>query len=110
MEKFWNIPSEIWQWVWLFFVSFIGGIVGFFTKISPKLKDRPFKEKFRALCLGILNSMFIAYISYEFFISIIDRQGLAVALSGMAAFTGTDMLIILQNKLIDLIKRRFDNI
>lgn len=110
MEKFWNIPSEIWQWIWLFLVSFVGGVVGFFTKISPKLRGRPFRDKFRALCLGILNSMFIAYISYELFISILDRQGLAVALSGMAAFTGTDLLILLQDKVIEVIKRRFDSL
>ena len=40
--------------------------------------------------------------------SIIDKQGLAVALAGMAAFTGTDLLIIMQNKIIELIKRKID--
>ena len=42
--------------------------------------------------------------------SLIDKQGLAVALAGMAAFTGTDLLIITQNKIIELIKRKMDNI
>ena len=45
--------------------------------------------------MGMVNSMFIAYISYEILMSIIDKQGLAVALAGMAAFTGTDLLIIM---------------
>lgn len=109
-EKIIGLPSEIWQWIWLFCVSFIGGAVGFITKISPTLKGKPFKERITALSLGMINSMFIAYITYELLIGIIDRQGLAVALSGMAAFTGTDLLIIMQNKIIDIVKRKIDSI
>ncbi len=110
IEKAFDLSSEIWQWVWLFFVSFAGGVIGFITKISPTLKGRPFRAKIAALCMGMINSMFIAYISYEILLSIIDRQGLAVALSGMAAFTGTDLLIIMQNKIIELLKRKVDTI
>lgn len=110
IEKAFNISAEIWQWIWLFLVSFTGGVVGFITKISPTLKGRSFRAKFAALCMGMINSTFIAYISYEILLSIIDKQGLAVALSGMAAFTGTDLLIITQNKIIELIKRKMDNI
>lgn len=110
IEKAFNISAEIWQWIWLFLVSFTGGVVGFITKISPTLKGHSFRAKFAALCMGMINSMFIAYISYEILLSIIDKQGLAVALSGMAAFTGTDLLIITQNKIIDLLKRKMDNI
>lgn len=110
IEKAFNLPAELWQWLWLFFVSFTGGVVGFITKISPTLKGRSFKAKFAALCMGMINSMFISYISYEILLSIIDKQGLAVALSGMAAFTGTDLLIITQNKIIELLKRKIDTI
>lgn len=108
IDKPLNIQAEIWQWIWLFIVSFTGGVIGFVTKISPTLKGRPFKAKISSLCMGMVNSMFIAYISYEILISIINRQGLAVALAGMAAFTGTDLLIIMQNKIIELIKRKID--
>ncbi len=104
IDRAFNLPAEIWQWLWLFIVSFTGGVVGFITKISPTLKGRSFRAKFLALCMGMVNSMFIAYISYEILMSIIDKQGLA----GMAAFTGTDLLIIMQNKIIELIKRKID--
>ena len=60
--------------------------------------------------MGMINSMFIAYISYEILLSVIDNHGLAVAFSGMAAFTGTDLLIITQNKIVELVKRKIDNI
>ncbi len=110
IDRAFNLPAEIWQWLWLFIVSFTGGVVGFITKISPTLKGRSFRAKFLALCMGMINSMFIAYISYEILMSLIDKQGLAVALAGMAAFTGTDLLIITQNKIIELIKRKMDNI
>ena len=102
IDRAFNLPAEIWQWLWLFIVSFTGGVVGFITKISPTLKGRSFRAKFMALCMGMINSMFIAYISYEILLSIIDKQGLAVALAGMAAFTGTDLLIILKSNLIRL--------
>lgn len=108
IDKMYTISSELWQWIWLFFVSFIGGIVGFITKISPTLQDKSFKVKFISLCMGMVNSMFIAYISYEILMSFIDKQGLAVALVGMAAFTGTDLLLIIQNQIIELIKRKID--
>ena len=94
IDRAFNLPAEIWQWLWLFIVSFTGGVVGFITKISPTLKGRSFRAKFMALCMGMINSMFIAYISYEILLSLIDKQGLAVALAGMAAFTDTDLLII----------------
>ena len=110
IDRAFNQPAEIWQWLWLFIVSFTGGVVGFITKISPTLKGRSFRAKFMALCMGMINSMFIAYISYEILLSLIDKQGLAVALAGMAAFTGTDLLIITQNKIIELIKRKMDTI
>ena len=110
IDRAFNLPAEIWQWLWLFIVSFTGGVVGFITKISPTLKGRSFRTKFMALCMGMINSMFIAYISYEILLSLIDKQGLAVALAGMAAFTGTDLLIITQNKIIELIKRKMDTI
>ena len=110
IDRAFNLPAEIWQWLWLFIVSFTGGVVGFITKISPTLKGRSFRAKFMALCMGMINSMFIAYISYEILLSLIDKQGLAVALAGMAAFTGTDLLIITQNKIIELIKKKMDTI
>ena len=110
IDRAFNLPAEIWQWLWLFIVSFTGGVVGFITKISPTLKGRSFRAKFMALCMGMINSMFIAYISYEILLSLIDKQGLAVALAGMAAFTGTDLLIITQDKIIELIKRKMDTI
>ena len=40
IEKAFNLSAEIWQWIWLFLVSFTGGVVGFITKISPTLKGR----------------------------------------------------------------------
>lgn len=110
IEKAFNMPGEIWKWIWFLIVAFTGGVVGFITKISPTLKGRPFKAKWKALCMGMINSMFIAYITYEILMSIINKQGLSVALAGMAAFTGTDLLIVMQNKIIELIKRKIDGI
>lgn len=108
INKAFNISQEVWQWIWFFIVAFSGGIVGFITKISPTLKGKSFRRKFIALFMGMINSMFIAYITYEILLSLLHNPNLSVALSGMAAFTGTDLLLVVQNRLIDLIKRKID--
>ena len=51
IDRAFNLPAEIWQWLWLFIVSFTGGVVGFITKISPTLKGRSFRAKILALCM-----------------------------------------------------------
>ena len=110
IEKAFNLSAEIWQWIWLFLVSFTGGVVGFITKISPTLKGRSFRSKFAALCMGMINSMFIAYITFELVRLGIDKQGVAVAISGFAAYMGTDILIIVQERLVEKIKSKIDSI
>ena len=49
IDRAFNLPAEIWQWLWLFIVSFTGGVVGFITKISARLIGRSFRAKFLAL-------------------------------------------------------------
>ena len=39
-DKLVNLPEEVKQILWLFLVSFIGGIVGFVTKNSKTLEGK----------------------------------------------------------------------
>lgn len=55
--------------------------------------------------------MFIAYITFELVCLGIDKQGVAVAISGFAAYMGTDILIIIvQERLVEKIKSKIDSI
>lgn len=109
-DKLVNLPEEVKQILWLFLVSFIGGIVGFVTKNSKNLEGKSWKQKLWVLFVSMISSMFIAYITFELVRLGIDKQGVAVAISGFAAYMGTDILIIVQERLVEKIKSKIDSI
>lgn len=102
--------AELIKFIWLIIVSVMGGFVGFITKVNPTLRGKKLKERLFILFLGIINSGFVGFITYHIVFYFTKENGLSVALSGVAAFSGTDLLVVVQAKLIDLIKRKFDNI
>ena len=110
LDFFKNLPEEIKHFFWLMVVSFVGGIVGFVTKNSKTLEDKNWKQKLWVLFVSMISSMFIAYITFELVRLGIDKQGVAVAISGFAAYMGTDILIIVQERLVEKIKSKIDNI
>lgn len=105
-----NLPEDIRQLVWLFLVSFFGGLVGFVTKNSKTLEGKSWKQKTWLLIVSMMSSMFIAYITYEVLLLGIEKQGVAVAISGFCAYMGTDILIILQERLVEKLKDKIDSI
>ena len=107
-DKLQDIPDEVKKFIWLMIVSFVGGLVGFITKTTKTLQNKPLKDKLYNLVISMLSSMFIAYITYELIKTTIDREGLAVAISGFMAYVGTDILIIIQDRLIEKIKTKID--
>lgn len=102
--------EEIKQILWLLAVSFTGGIVGFVTKNSKTLEGKSWKQKIWILFVSMISSMFIAYITFELIRMWIDKQGVAVAIAGFAAYMGTDILIIIQERLVEKIKNKIDSI
>lgn len=109
-DKLVNLPEEIKQILWLFVVSFIGGIVGFVTKNSKTLEGKSWKQKLWVLFVSMISSMFIAYITFEIVRQGINKQGVAVAISGFAAYMGTDILVVVQERLVEKIKSKIDSI
>lgn len=105
-----NLPLEIKSLLWLFSVSFLGALVGFLTKTAPTLKAFPLGRKIRVFITGVLSSMFLAYISYELLKAGIDNNNLCVALAGFSAYLGTDLLVIIQERVIEKIKNKIDNL
>lgn len=110
IDRFQAIPEEIKQILWLIIVSFIGGLIGFATKAHKTLKEKKLYQKIYLLFISILSSMFIAYITFELIMTSINNQRLAIALAGFAAYSGTDLLIIVQERLIEKIKNKIDSI
>lgn len=110
IDKFQVIPEEIKQLIWLAFVSFIGGFVGFTTRANKALKEKKLYQKIYILFMSIISSMFIAYITFEVILTSINNQRLAIALAGFAAYSGTDLLIVLQEHIIEKIKNKIDNL
>lgn len=106
MENF----NELIKYAWMAFVAFLGGTVGFITKISPTLKGHDLKQKLTAYGMGLITSMFVAYVVYEVSLYLTSSERLAIALAGLASFAGTDLLVICQQKLIETVKRKFDKI
>lgn len=102
--------SDIAKYVWMLTVAAIGGLVGFITKLNPTLKGKALKERVLLLILGMINSMFIAYIVYEFCLYTFESSRLSIAFAGLASFVGTDLAVLLQRKFLELITRKIDGI
>ena len=109
LEQFKNIPEDVRHIIWLFIVSFIGGFIGFATKTHKTLANKNIYQKIYVLFISIISSMFIAYITFELIITGTNNQRLAIAIAGFAAYSGTDLLIILQERIIEKIKSKIDN-
>lgn len=92
------------MWLWLIFVSIIGGLLGLISRND--LTNLPFSKKLKALFLGVVTSMFVAYIVYELSLYIFNKEALSVAIAGLAAYMGTNALVALENALIAYIEKR----
>lgn len=106
MEHF----EELTKILWVLVVSAFGGFVGFITKVNPTLRGKKLKERLFVLFLGIITSGFVGYITYHLIFYFTHENGISVAASGIAAFSGTDLLVVVQAKLIEVIKRKLDNL
>lgn len=111
MFKFlWELPESVKTYIWLAIISLVGGFVGFITKNSHKLKDKSFIQKVGIHFTAIISSMFISYIVFQLLYCTTLKQGLSVAVAGIAAYMGTDVLVILQDKLMEKLKSKIDKL
>ncbi|MFV0481345.1 MAG: phage holin family protein [Campylobacteraceae bacterium] len=99
-----DLHDKFWLWVWLIFLAIIGGTIGFLSRND--LSDMKINEKIRALFLGIFTSMFVAYITFEIVLFLFEKEMFAVAMAGLAAYMGTNALVILENAFISYIQHR----
>lgn len=104
----WNddrLVQEILQYLWISVIALLGSTVGFITRFG-KYADFSSKKKILTYVLGIITSMFTAFITFEIVLYVIGNERVAVALSGLAAFAGTDLLVFLQNEFLEHVKRK----
>ena len=105
-----DVFNECKQLIWLSIVAIAGAVVGFLTKSQISGRPRTIAGLLRTLFTGVFVSMFVAYISFEILIALIDNYRLCVALAGICAYIGADMLVIMQELVIDVIKKRLDRV
>ncbi len=102
--------EDVFKYLWMAVVAAVGGTIGFISKISPRLTGQALHTKIRAYLMGLVTSMFVAYITYEGSLFFIHSERLSVALAGLASFAGTDLLVILQQNFIEVIKRKLGGV
>ena len=99
------------EYGWLLFVAFIGGFIGYFRKHAENDKEKTMPQKIRSACLSILTSMFIALCIYKLCLEFTPiKSETAVALAGLAAFSGTDLLVTIEEGIIEIIKTKIQSI
>lgn len=93
-------------YLWLIVVSVFGALSGFHARAErdEKQKNYSFRHKFWAC----LSAMFISYFTFEAVLWLMPDIPLkmAVAVGGLAAFSGTDIGMALSEALVDFIKNK----
>lgn len=109
-----NILNEVGEIIgqlgWLLIISGIGGFLGFVNKGMDVLKGRPLWKQIYLFIVGVVSSMFIAYVCFEILEQFTQNHRLSVAISGFAAYIGTDLLVVLQAAVIDKIKEKIGHL
>lgn len=95
--------EELKIYLWMFFVSIIGGVLGM------KERAKPCKGS-RCACFffGVIASMFVAYVSFEIAFFYFENVKFSVAISGIAAWVGTESLTSLQSIIMTEINKRIN--
>ncbi|TEY00213.1 phage holin family protein [Campylobacter sp. US33a] len=93
----------------LLIVSIIAGIVSIFTKEKLAGCEKP-KCKFKLFLQGMIGSMFVAYLAFEFASYFDLGMKMSIAVGGFAAYIGTDALVKLEQWIEKLINKKIDKV
>lgn len=105
-----ELPESVKTYIWLSIISLVGGFVGFVTKNSHKLQNKSLMQKIGIHITAIISSMFISYVVFQLLFCTTGKQGISVAIAGIAAYMGTDVLVIIQDKLMERLKAKIDKL
>lgn len=93
-----EIDKDSLYYIWLSILSLIGGTLGYIKRKSEGFR-------WRAFLIGVVSSMFTAYIVYEIVFFAFESEKLSVALGGLGAWIGTDVLLKLESSLNELLNK-----
>lgn len=102
-----NIIQQILQYAWICVIALIGSTVGFIVRFG-KYQDFTCKKKITTYILGVITSMFTAYVTYEICFYVVENDRVSVAIAGLASFAGTDLLVFMQNEVFEYLKKRLN--
>lgn len=97
-----GLDKDFLYYAWLFIVSLIGGVLSYIKRQSETFR-------WRAFFLGVACSMFTAYIVYESAFFFFSNEKFSVALGGLGAWIGTDLLLKLEDSIENFINQRIKN-
>ncbi len=101
--------NELFKYLWLGTVAFIGGVTGYLVKVKTT-ENQSRCDRVKLFILGVTTAMFISYITYEAAMFFLKSNGISVALAGLASFTGTDFAVALEKAGLDFITRKMKNL
>lgn len=106
-----GVPIELLQFIWLMSVALFGAVVGFITKQHKVLLSGLPKIRLSAFIIGsVVSSLFIAYITFELLMHFAAPTRLSIAIAGMAAYVGNDLLIVLQEAIITKLRDKINKL
>ncbi len=97
------MKDDIFFFVYLAVVSFFSGVIGTIHRAEHKVKDN-LTGKVLLILFGGISSVFIGYVVFEISFFYFENQRLCVAISAFCAWSGTKVLLELQNRLLDFVQ------
>lgn len=85
-------------WAWFLFITLVGGILGYFAKNQAPVSRA---ERLRGLAIGILTSMFAAYVTFQIAFYYLHSENVSVAIAGVAAWMGADAFLTLEKIILN---------
>lgn len=102
-----ELLNKLGIYLYVIILGFIGGILSLFEK--NKLNECQTSKicLFKKFLLGVVASIFAGYVGFEFGLYILDNQKIALAISCICAWAGTDALIAFESKILELLSKGF---
>ncbi len=94
-------------YLYVIILGFIGGVLSLFEK--NKLNECQTSKicLFKKFLLGVVTAIFTGYIGFELGLYILENKKIALAISCICAWAGTDALIAFEGKILELLSKGF---
>mgnify|MGYP003300091391 CR=1 FL=1 len=100
-----ELLSKLGIYIYVIVLGFIGGVLSLFEKKKLNGCDSSKICLIKKASLGVVTAIFTGYIGYEFGLYILESQKIALAISCVCAWAGTDALIAFESKILELLSK-----